>query len=336
MVDESGIKVQLKLFEAIQRCIPGSISLVDEVSDLLEISTDSMYRRLRGETSLTVSEIVKLCNHYKISFDSLNNTSSDAVTLNFHRINDEESYIAYLRSIYEDVVKINKHKNKETIYAAKDIPLFHDFSFPLIASFKVFYWMRSILNLEPYQGMKFDSECINDEIRELGKEIYDEYSQMPTSEVWTEITPVGLLRQIEFFWDSGIFKSKKDALAICDEVVEEFSIIEKQAETGRKLDSKRNIISDDNSFKLYWSEIEFGNNCILIDIEGDKTVNMVFNTFNRLSTNNKLLCDEIEKWLRNLIKKSTLISDVSEKQRYQFFRRVYDKIDNLRDKISND
>lgn len=330
------IELQLKFFDAIKRSIPLSISLVDEISELLDISTDSAYRRLRGETSLTISEIVKLCSHYKLSFDSLYNNSCDAVTLNFHDIKDETGYKEYLKSILEDLKLISNQKTKSTIYAAKDIPLFHDFSFPLIASFKVFYWMKSILNLESFQGIKFHSDRIDGEIIETGKKIYDQYAKIPTSEIWTEVTPVGLLRQIEFFWDSGIFQSKKDALDICDEVIEEFNLIEKQAETGRKLDSKRNITSFENSYKLFWSEIEFGNNCILADIGGEKIVYLVFNTFNRLSTTNKLLCEVIEKWLINLMKKSTLISDVSEKQRYQFFKRIHDKIDDLRNKIIND
>jgi len=40
-----------------------------------------------------------------------------------------------------------------------------------------------------------------------------------------------------------------------------------------------------------------------------------------------------ELWLNNIIKKSTLISGVSEKQRYQFFKKAFNILDNLIDKI---
>jgi hypothetical protein len=177
---------------------------------------------------------------------------------------------------------------------------------------------------------------IDNEIIDIGKQVYDHYSSIPSAEIWTQHTPVGLFKQIEYYWEAGIFHSKKDVLKICDEIKEEFIVIEKQAETGRKMDSKRNIVTDENSYMLYWSDIEFGNNCIFGEIEEEKIVYLVFNTFNSLSTRNHNFCLEIEKWLNNLIKKSNLISDVSEKQRYQFFKSVNNEIDKLMVKISND
>ena len=246
---------------------------------------------------------------------------------------DEMNYHKYLTSILNDMKIIHKGKNSRIIYAAEDIPLFHNFGFPTLAAFKFFYWMKCIMNLDSLQGVKFDSKLIRKEIMDVGHEIYDIYARIPSIEIWTEVTPISLFKQIEFLWDAGIFQSQEEALKICDQVKEQFAIIEKQAEIGRKYDSKGNLVSDENSFMFYWSEIEIGNNCILVEISGEQSSYLTFNTFNKITTRNKFFCSEIDRWLKNLIKKSSLISDVSEKQRYRFFKKLNDGLENTRNKI---
>jgi hypothetical protein len=47
---------------------------------------------------------------------------------------------------------------------------------------------------------------------------------------------------------------------------------------------------------------------------------------NSLATANPQFCEETEHWLKNLEKKSTLISGVSEKLRYKFFTTMLNTI----------
>jgi hypothetical protein len=325
--------IQTCLFEQISKSLSSSVSLVDELSDVLGISIDSVYRRLKGETALNINEIGILCRKYNISLDSLFNLEGDTVTFYFHAMNDEKQYTKYMATIINDLKVLSKNKDAKIVYAGEDIPLFYNFRSAAFAKFKLFYWMKSIMNFEAFQGLQYNSRLVPDEIIDLGQELFDLYAKIPSIEIWTEITPISLFKQIEFFWESGIFQSKDDALAICDEVKNEFSLLEKQAETGRKFDSKGNAASNENSYLLYWSEIEIGNNCILTEIEGIKTVYLSFNTFNKISTRNDHFCSEIDLWLKNLIKKSNLISGISEKQRHRFFKRLNDSLELTRNKI---
>jgi hypothetical protein len=331
-MEKKNNNIQTSLLEQISKILPSSISIVDELADVLDISIDSVYRRLKGETALNINEIELLCNMYKISFDSLCKFAGNTVTFDFSPMCDENNYRIYLLSILNDLKTIND-KNGKIIYAGEDIPLFHNFGFPALAKFKLFYWMKSIMNVESLQGVKYDSQLVNQEILEIAQEIYDLYAEIPSVEIWTEITPISLYKQIEFFWDSGVFQSKEDALAICDSAKELFILLEKEAEIGRKYDSKGKLVSAENNYLLYWSEIEIGNNCILAEVGGEKTVYLTFSTFNKLTTRNKFFCEEINKWLKNLIKKSNLISDISEKQRYRFFKRLNVELENTRNKI---
>ena len=84
--------IQIKLFDQLSKIIPSSISLVDVLADVLNISIDSAYRRLRCETFLNINEIVLLCSTYNISFDSLYESAGNTVTFDFSTMNDELNY----------------------------------------------------------------------------------------------------------------------------------------------------------------------------------------------------------------------------------------------------
>jgi hypothetical protein len=52
-----------------------------------------------------------------------------------------------------------------------------------------------------------------------------------------------------------------------------------------------------------------------------------------MTTTNDKFVHEAEQWLKNLIKKSILISGVGEKQRNQFFRKLTQRLDKLKHEI---
>src|SRR5690606_18392516 len=105
-------------------------------------------------------------------------------------------------------------------------------------------------------------------------------------------------------------------------------MVQSMAETGRK-----NISDQTETFSLYSSEVVLGTNCIYVS-NGEVNYSYIsFNSVNSLTTTNADFCEETENWLRNLQKKSTLISGVSEKQRYQFFSRMFGTIDSYTEAV---
>ena len=64
-------KAQEFLFQRIKELLPPHVSLVDAVAETLHLSSDSAYRRIRGETPMVLDEVKELCQFYKISLDQL-------------------------------------------------------------------------------------------------------------------------------------------------------------------------------------------------------------------------------------------------------------------------
>ncbi len=327
---------QAQFLEKIQDIIPSSTSMVNELIDLLEISMDSAYRRLRGETALSIDEVIKLCNHYKISFDSFINLESGNVTFNYTQMNKGvDSFEEYLHSLKRDLQIIQAAKDHEIIYACEDVPIFHNIHFPEIAAFKMFYWMKSIMNAPFLKDSLFDAENIPSDFVHLTKEIYDIYCTIPSVEIWTDTTIQSTVKQIAFYWESGMFKADKDAIVVCKSLKDELDVIQKQAELGTKYLHSDIKPEYENNYSLYISDIEITNNTVLVRLGDTLAVYLGHQTFNTMSTANKSYCEETNYWMNNLISKSTLISGVSVKHRFQFFRQAHQHIDDLIKKIEN-
>ncbi len=335
-MNEKSHLVQQELISVLESLCPANLSLADALADLFEISKDSAYRRIRCETPFDIQELYLISKHFKISIDSLLGIKSNSVVFDFSTIKHAEDYKSYLRVITQDIRFLLKQENVRIIYAAQDIPLFHNFRYEKLAKFKLFYWLRSIVNVEALQQNKFDYGYIDDELIMLGRELLDEYSKVPSDEIWTEITPVSLFKQIDFCWSSGLFLSKEQALEICDEVEQQFILLEQQAKTGIKINSQGKPAGFKKNFNLYWCEIEIGNNCIYTEIGDQKNVYLTYNTFNKITTHNQPFCNDISQWLDILISKSTPISEVSEKHRYQFFKKISKELEAVRNRIIND
>lgn len=325
--------IQQRLFEHIRNSLPENVSFADELGSVLNMSSDSVYRRLRGETSLSIYEIEAICNALHISFDALCNKDEKSVNFEFNPMETEEDFKSYLQATQRDLQTLLKFKESMAIYTAEDIPLFYYFLFPELARFKSFYWMKAVINPPSMQNVKYSSYHIDEEIQLTGKAIADMYMKLSSIEIWTVLTPVSLFKQIEYFMESGQFGSLEEARAVCDDIHKLFQLMEKWAISGCKYNSDGVKPGGDNNFQLYLSEIEIGNNFIITDIAGNKTAYLAFNTFNKLTTRSSRFCGVSDRWVKNLQSKSNPISGVSEKQRIQFFKTLHEGLENLRRKI---
>lgn len=327
--------VQQEFITKLKDTIPANKSLVDELSDILSVSTDSAYRRIRGETALTIDEVSRLCAHYRIPFDHFAQASGKStVTFQYaHLSSDYGKFEEYLSSLIMHMDVIRKTDPAEITWCAEDVPIFHHFRYPKLSAFKLYYWSKSILNVPDYENKKFHLDLIPISSMEKVRKIYDLYQQIPSIEIWTEDTLNSTLKQVEYYSESGLFESTQDAKDILDDVDAMVKSLERQVAKCVKFSGEVPAAGDNIEFKLYYSDLMVGTNTILISAGSSRVCYLSINTFNSMATTNAGFNDENEKWVKNIIRKSTLISGVSEKQRMKFFKLLYDKIALTRAKI---
>ena len=66
--------------EVLKKAAPLNINLAEEISSLFEMSLDSVYRRMRGETDFSLEEVVALCDNFNILLEDALSPKSKMVS----------------------------------------------------------------------------------------------------------------------------------------------------------------------------------------------------------------------------------------------------------------
>ena len=328
------IELQQRFFQHIKSRIPANFSLVDEISDLLNISTDSAYRRIRGEKALSFEEIQKLCRQYNISLDHIMNIESNS-TVFFGNWLDAENFDfeQYLKDMLLQAQAIQKASHKMIYYEAKDIPPFHHFQFPELAAFKYFFWMKTILAYPECSKMYYEDNDLKGVLHKTGTEILRTYNQIHSAEIWSIETVNITIRQIEYYREAGVFKKKESVDILYDQLLAMTDHIKYQAECGEKLLLNQNPLGNRN-FQLYYNEVYLGHNTILTDADDIHSVFINHGVLNYMITRDKRFVDYTRKYFENTMSKSSLISSVNEKERTRFFNQLNQKVTQSRNNLA--
>jgi transcriptional regulator with XRE-family HTH domain len=319
--------IQSIFLEQIRQILPKNLSFPDELAEVLNVSRDSVYRRIRGETILSLEEVKKLCAHYKISLDAILSPSSDIISFRKRRI-DSESFTLemWLNSILSDLERMEAFEGTEVIYSAKDIPPPYYFKFPGLTQFKLFFWLKSYQRHPKFDVMHYDPAMVSKQLIEVGRKIWNKYSLIPSSEIWSDETFNVTIRQVQFYYENG-FISLTEARSLIDEYLTMVQEIRNCAARGAK--------SDRGVFKLYYNEFLLTDTTYLMKVGDKKIASITYNTLNILTTTQESFCRETEDFLNNVINKSTLISTVGERERNKFFNQVEKRIVDRRDSLKH-
>jgi len=326
--------VQQELFRMIKANIPDHLSPAEEIAKVLDVSVDSVYRRLRGEKTISLDELQILCAHYKISLDQLMNLQTGAFLFQGHFLNSKTYvFTDYLKTLIRDITYMNSFQNREVFYLCKDVPIFHHFHSRDIAAFKYFFWAKTIFQFPEFDQKKFSFDVYTDEMNALGEKVLIAYNQLPSTELWNIENINMAIRQIEFYRDSQMFESEGDVLRLYQAWENAIDLIEKQAAAGYKFDPNNEPIKPLASFRVYFNEVILGDNSTVVLLEGTKMVIMPHTVVNYMSTRDVNFCENMFEYVQSLMKRSTLISKVSEKERSRFFRLLRERIQRRKDTI---
>ena len=324
----SPYQAQEFVFQRIKELLPPHVSLVDAVAETLHLSSDSAYRRIRGETPMVLDEVKELCQYYKISLDQLLDVKSGSVLFQNVRIDIHNyTYETYLSDLLKQVQYVNSFIQKEIIYLTKDVPIFHNFYFKPLIAFRYFFWMKSILQKPEFADREFELNCVSLEIEELSRELVRAYEKIPSTEIWNTECINSVISQIEFYKDSGYFSSAADIKTVYESLEETFLHLKNQVEYGCKFMPDENPNTKKTNFRFFYNRVVLGDNTIMVMTDRVKTAFLNYDVLNYMLTRDEAFCSPRYDDLQNLMKKSTLISQTSEKQRNIFFGIMLNKIE---------
>ena len=328
---ENPTSVQKVFFQHVKDNLPPHLSLVDEVAELLNISIDSAYRRIRGEKEISFEEIRTLCSHFRISLDQLFHLESDAIIFWGKFINNTDfGFDQYLQDILQLLQYINSFEQKEICFMSKDIPLFHHFNFPELAAFKCFFWVKTILQDPLYNKKRFVADDFLPSIQSACTKIIEAYNNIPSQEIWHAESIHATIRQIEYYKDTKVFVSAQDLDKVYASLHKTIDHIEAQVELGCKFAFCEQQPVKMAPLKFFFNEFLLGDNTYLVSLNGSKMVLINHAVLNTVRTKDSYFTACTNEHFQNIIRKSTQISGVGEKERSKYFNVLREKIEDSR------
>lgn len=316
---------QEKLVASLKLSIADNVSLAAELSDLLNISMDSVYRRLRCQSAFSFDEVGLIAARFGITLDGLVKNEAHQVNFNFNPLFDLPfNFVKYLEWYATYLSEMALISGTRLVYAAEDIPVIRHFKYPHLSAFKAYYWSKAVLNLEVFRSKQFDFSEVSKTLIEYNQKTAEAYAKLDVVEIWSEETINSTLRQIRYYFDCGFFDQASTVLLLLTELRDMMEHMEKECQENDLPHRERK-----GDFKLYTSDLMIGNNCVWVEPGKQVSPERIFlghNTFNTISTTDPKFVSETKMWVNNLIKKSVLLTGSAEKQRLIFFKKMYERI----------
>ncbi len=312
--------------------LPEEVSLIDEVSSILNVSYDAAYRRVNNKTSLSLEEAVILSKHYKISLNKLYEVGEQHTLLaekspTISTIADLENYFKVSLQSIEPLIRL---KSASITYSAKDIPIFYTLTNTYITKYKFYVWLKFLSEDGLMAKTTFEEflETIPDSLIESAVALADRYNYINITEFWNDNTINGTLQQVLYYFETGLV-SQKMALLICKDLQDIVSHVEQQTINQTIINSKNNA-----SYNLYKSDLLTMSNTVMINTQHQKLFFTPFTVLKYFKIQHPATCEEMDSFFAKQIKNSKQLVSAGEKDRTQFFNKMRQKITSVISRIN--
>lgn len=325
-------ELQQQIFAHLKTVLPPHLSLVDELCDLLDLSADSVYRRIRGEKPVSFAELQTICARYHLSLDHLLALNNESVLFEAPGMNGApRDFTDYMKGMVKQFKYFNSFKSRKVHYLCKDSTIWNFYLFPELAAFKTFFWSKTINN-EPELVNKVFSydEYPYHECFALGQEVLREYNSIPCVELWNIESLQSTINQIAYYRDAGHFRSLRDFGDVIESFHRLIDHLQLQAEKGVKFMPGDNEVSYRAPIDFYVNELILGNNTMVIELDGTSLTMVTYSVLHYLFTKDPRFSAKVLQSFNTLLGRATLISKTGERDRNRFFNTLRDKVHSLR------
>lgn len=318
-----------KLFQHLEeRFYSNHSEFLEDIGKILFLQKSTVYKKLRGESALSLDDVYRLCSHFQIGIDDIIGLHKDMILFEFPNLSTHVfNGVQFLKPIDRDMQQLAK-LNPTIYYPSRELPFFYYFnSLPLTAfKFHVFYninWRD-----DSHAVLKFDLNQFEQdkEFKEISQRISDNYMTYNSIEIWTFNILDNTLNQIKYFLEGRLFEKPEMSLILCEHLEKLVEKIAQILDLGSKAPLLKTATHVGTAL-IYNNEISHTNNMIYVNSNTFRAIYKVYDNPNFLRSFSPLLCDYTEKWLGRLINNSTPLSSGNVKDRNNFINHLKSKIE---------
>ncbi len=317
---QPGSKEQFRFFKQLKTHLDsGSVS--NFLVKHLQIGRSTAYKKMSGETSLTLTELSHLLSITNIPIQDVFKANSHELPFFADSIRKmPDNPIDYLANINNHLKMLIKKGEVEFVYISNDIPFFHLLQFPRLLALKLFIWSKTNWDLKMSEEL-FNPDILSTNFKgyeKVRKELHRTYLQYSGTEVWSLKCFDSLFEQIKYIINTLSIKNRKIIDLLLLEIKSLFIYLKDCSEHGIKFMIGKK--DDAKPIQIYHNQIIDTVNMIYAKTPTIEVVYTMFDTPNYVHTNNVKVVSHARRWLDRVISHSQKLSKEGAHQRRRFFR----------------
>ena len=299
--------------------------LLYSLMESLNIKKGAAYKRINGDTALTMEEMVIVADKFKVSLDTA--CGSEQFMSFEHPFIEKNSSIDFLdRYAFYLKPLLDKNQGDSTLtYMANEIPIFYYFSHKYVFNFLLSIWNH--LHWEEEKLIIKENMSITPHLEHLRNEVKNYYESHPVTEIWNSNMLSNLYQQILFSITIRAFEDQKFIKSLILDIEKLINRLQELAGTGQK------SISEKSNIKIYLNE--FGNyqNLALYNSDKMSTSFVGFDMPHFIVSYNAKFYEFSRQWIEKIRKRSILISSDGFQFRELFFLKMTKDFETFKDRV---
>lgn len=308
------------IINKILELIPSHIKPVDYLSEVLDISRESAYRRLGGKMPFYFEELIILSELLDFSLDELvalkTNNSKVVIDLKINK-DPTEGFLDKMRKYKADVDNRFTDKSSSAIFALNYFPA--EFCVHNKNLFKLAYYLWLHWRDRGVVKPKFSEVEVPRELEELRKRIHLKGRRLKNNSFILDpnvfLTP---LKLVHYFHDLELI-NKEEIKIIKEDIYQILFFAERMMRTSTSN-------SESNNY-FYLSSFNIDVNSVYYEWNGKITSSFSLNFFNRIVLTKPEICEAHKEWFLSMKKYSTLISGSNEAAQAEYFKKQREYVD---------
>lgn len=308
------------LLEAVKVRLPKEVNPVWFIADVLCMSKEAAYRRLRGEVSLTLKEAALLSNKLGISLNKIINADFSkihyyGIFLADFEIPGEDDY-RILQAYLDNLDHGRDDPHSQLAVTANIFPQQLYLRYKGITQFALFKW---IYQEGERQAKAYHEVKVAERMQQVFRDSREIHQQIRTTYyIFDHQLSLSLANDLRYFTSVGLLRPE-DAESIRSEAHKLLDYMEQIAITGKN--------ENGNEVYMYISDINFNKSYYNIKA-GDYYLSAIEScVLNSLASTEKNCYQKMNAWIHSRRRLSILITQSAEPQRIAFFNRQHCQLD---------
>lgn len=329
---------QSAVFETIKQKSGGNNSYIDQIGDALNISKSAVYKRIKGDTMLSMDDLVLLMQTFEFSFDELIFDQKESIGFRFPQQKRKmNTFMDFIQPMKEFVLFSKQLPDIRVKYATNELHFFFYFHDKDLLYFKFYLFAKTIWNLKSYDGKDFSLKDFSEwvHIEQDVDLILNTYFSIPNTEIWNGDVLDNFLRQIKYVLESGLFKDPEEALYLCDRLDLILDHVNEMAKLGNKFRFGQSPDNGQVDFEMFHNEINHTSNILLMESPYHNQIFFSFDNPNYILTDEKRLVSYTIDWFERIKSDALPISTAGNKNRRAYFKSFKKHIEHTKEQIEN-